>query len=165
MPFKYGIEVETEKVLSRSYYDEDDVIYEKEVHLTPKDFAETHDKGVKMFVKANGEPLTDWMRVQRMVHDLTAVKRNSKAPAVKDFMGTELAVGDYVVTHYRKKEALQVCEVIGFVKQGKARILPVADFEQTHGILRFPHEMVQVPFTVLGEDPTGEWIPTEEEMH
>lgn len=163
MPFKYGIMVETEKVLTHRYYD-DEIIYVQEAHLTPKDFAETHPKGVKMMVKANGEPVTDWMSVSAVTYDLTEVKRKSKAPAVKDFAGNELTVGDYVVTHYRKMDELQVCEVIGFVKQGKARILPVGGFEQRHGILRFPDEMIKLPETVMGDDPNGEWIPTEDEM-
>lgn len=163
MPFKYGIEVETEKVLSRSYYN-DEVIYEKEIHLTPKDFAETHDRGLKMLVSATGKPLTDWFRIKAPVYDLTSLRRSSKAPAVTDYMGTQLAVGDYVSFHYRRMDSLQIGEIIGFVKQGKARIVPVGDYEQSHGVLRFPDEMIHIPATVLGEDPTGEWIPTEEEM-
>lgn len=163
MPFKYGIEVETEKVIHRSYYG-DDVTYETEIHLTPKDFADTHTKGVKRLVSVTGKPLTDWFRISPLVHDLTALKRNSKAPAVTDFMGTQLSVGDYVSFHYRKIDTLQIGEIIGFVKQGKARIIPVGDYEQSHGVLRFPDEMIQIPATVLGDEPTGEWIPTEEEM-
>lgn len=163
MPFKYGIEVKTEKVVQRSYYG-DDVIYETEIHLTPKDFADTHDRGVKRLVSATGKPLTDWFYIKSPVYDLTSLKRNSKAPAVTDLFGTQLAVGDYVSFHYRKMDNLQVGEVIGFVKQGKARIIPVDSYEQSHGVLRFPDEMIQIPAAVLGEDPTGEWIPTEEEM-
>lgn len=162
MPFKYGIKVKTDKVISRDYHGTK--TYETEFHLTPKDFAETHENGMKMLVSVTGAPLTDWFSVKRVAYDLTSIKRNSKATALTDFMGAQLAVGDYVVTHYRKMDDLQVCEVIGFVKQGKARILPVGNFEQSHGILRFPREMVQIPAYVLGEDPTGEWIPTEEEM-
>lgn len=162
MPFKYGIKVQTEKVIHRDYYG--DPTYATEIHLTPKDFADTHDDGMKMLVSVTGKPLTEWFHIKRHVYDLTSIKRSSKAPAVTDYMGNQLAVGDYVVTHYRKMDDLQICEVIGFVKQGKARILPVANFEQSHGILRFPDEMVQVPFNVLGNDPTCEWIPTEEEM-
>lgn len=162
MPFKYAIKVTTDKVISRNYYDEPN--YETEIHLTPKDFAETHKEGIKMFVSATGVPLTDWMPVKRVAYDLTAIKRSSQHPAITDFMGTQLAVGDYVVTHHRKMDDLQICEIIGFVKQGKARLLPVDNFEQSHGILKFPQEIVQVPSTILGADPTGEWIPTEEEM-
>jgi hypothetical protein len=163
MPFKYGIEVETEKVLSRNYYN-DDVTYVTEIHLTPKDFADTHSKGVKMLVSVTGKPLTGWFRINPLVHDLTALKRNSKSPAVGDFIGNELSIGDYVSFHYRKMDDLQIGEIIGFVKQGKARIIPVGNYEQSHGVLRFPDEMIQIPAAVLGEDPTGEWIPTEEEM-
>lgn len=163
MPFKYAIRVTTDKVISRNYYD-DEPTYETEIHLTPKDFAETHKAGLKMLVSATGAPLTGWMSVKRTAYDLTAIKRSSQHPAITDFMGTQLSVGDYVVTHHRKMDDLQICEIIGFVKQGKARLLPVDNFEQSHGILKFPQEIVQVPSTVLGEDPTGEWIPTEDEM-
>lgn len=163
MPFKYGIEVETEQVLHRGYYD-DDVTYATEIHLAPKDFADTHAKGMKRLVSVTGKPLTDWFRISPLVHDLTTLKRNSKAPATTDFMGTKLSVGDYVSFHYRKMDTLQIGEIIGFVKQGKARIIPVGNYEQSHGVLRFPDEMIQIPATVLGYDPTCEWIPTEEEM-
>jgi hypothetical protein len=162
VPFKYAIKVTTEKVGVTDYYG--DPVYTVEYHLAPKDFAETDKRGMKMLVSATGAPLTDWVPIKRPTGDITALKLKSKAPALPDFMGTQLAVGDYVVTYVKRYVDLQVCEVIGFVKQGKVRIMPVDNIEQTHGLLKFPTEIVQIPHSVLGDDPNGEWIPTEEEM-
>lgn len=165
MPYKYAIKVETKEFTGHlDYYGDEIFKTSTEFLLTPKDFAETHDNGMKMFVSATGVSLTGWMRIKRTVYDLNAIKRSSKHAAITDYMGTQLNVGDYVVTHHRKIDELQICEIIGFVKQGKARILPVEDFEQSHGLLKFPREMVKVAASVLGDDPTCEWIPTEEEM-
>lgn len=164
VPYKYAIKVETKEVTGLDYYGDETYKTTTEYPLTPKDFADTHKDGMKMLVSATGFPLTGWVPIKRNAYDLTSIKRSSQFPAITDLVGAQLTVGDYVVTHYRKMDNLQVCEIIGFVKQGKARLLPVGNFEQSHGILRFPREMVQIIPTVLGDDPNGEWIPTEEDM-
>lgn len=167
MPLKYAIAVKTDKMKPRSAYDAYYNIepeYEVEYQLAPKDYVEEHRDGFKKLISVTGEPLSGWMKVKRRSVDVAELKRKSKAPAVKDFFGTTLAVGDYVVTHHKKNVDLLVCEVIGFVKQGKARIMPVEDIEQDYGLLKFPSEIVKIPADVLGEDPLSEWIPSEEEM-
>jgi hypothetical protein len=166
LPFKYAIAVTTDKIKPRNQWSDywGDPEYETEKLSAPKDYAETHEDGYRMLVSVTGEPLTGWLRIKRRAIDHTELKKKSKAPAVTDFMGTELAVDDYVVTYVKRHVDLQVCQVIGFVKQGKARILPLGNFEQEHGILKFPTEIVKIPEHVLGEDPTAEWVPTEEEI-
>lgn len=162
MPFRYAVKEETLLQEKQNYWEYDS--YAVTYHLVPKDYAETHDAGYKQLVTAEGAALTDWVPLKRHKWDLTSIKHASRHPALTDFMGTKLSIGDYVVTHIKKHDNLQVCEVIGFVRQGKIRILPVDDIDQKTGILRFPTEIVQIPSTLLGEDPNGEWIPTEEEL-
>lgn len=167
MPFKYAIGVVSERVKPKQEWEEwSKPAYQLDYHQVPKHLADTHDNGFKMLVSVIGEPISEWVLINRKTYDLNAVKRASKATPLKDMMGSELQVGDYIAAHLKplkKRTGLVVCEVIGFVKQGKIRVLPLIDEFQTHGVLVFPTELVQIPSHLLGADPNEEWIPTLEE--
>lgn len=161
MPYKYALRVK-ERVRETRRYDEDE--FEFKYQLTPKELVEGQDNGYKRLVSVTGHPLSAWTQVTRRPTDLKKVIKASQFPAITDYMGTLLAVGDFVVARHKRMDDLQIGRIIGFVKQGKARILPVGYFEQDHGILKFPTEMVQVPPAILGDDPEAEWILAPEEL-
>lgn len=166
MPYRYSllVKVAVPNTQSKHYYDGEHEKWETKYQLSPKELVEDHEDGYKQLVSVTGVPLSGWTKIKRYPVDLTKIIKTSQAPAIADYMGTQLAVGDFVVAKHRKEDDLQIGRIIGFVKQGKARILPVHDYEQSTGFLKFPSEMVKVPTALLGDDPEAEWELAPEDM-
>ena len=170
MPYKYAIAVQTDRYNPRSAWASSArPEYEKDYQPVTKKSAEAHRDGVKQLVTRDGKPLSAWVPVQRgYTPDHGDNKKTSRVSLpvlprrvqpVHDFMGAALHEGDYVLTSIKGFDELQVCEVIGFVRQGKARVLPLDPATRSYRLLRFPKEMVKISSAVLGPDPNGEWAP------
>lgn len=158
MPFRYSIRFKT-KTEKTDKYGYSDTVENISFMFVRKDQAELHESGHKQFVTKDGVPLTQWIWMPNNCTpvDLTRIKKSSRYDPLPDMFGQPLQVGDLVAMHIRKRDELQIGEVIGFVKQGKVRVMPLENTYQHTGLLFFPNQIVLVPKDALGDDPQGEW--------
>lgn len=127
-----------------------DLVY----HPVAQDIAETDDAGAFSIVNYYGKQVTPWILLnsevaQKLQRSVDSAKNTGKPH--QDFLGEELAIGDYVALSHMETAELNVGKVIAFTDK-KIRVLRYTGYYEL--VLKNPSGLVKIQPNILSDQET-----------
>jgi hypothetical protein len=116
-----------------------------ELHPVSEETAETHKDGRWMLVSHTGQTVTEWNSFFHEYRTSDTTKVGHGKP-LRDAVGTELAVGDFVMTTKGNHPTLHLMEVISFTPK-KIRIRDIRSFGK--GNVKNPEDIIKVDKSIF----------------
>lgn len=122
-------------------------------HSVPKEIAEANEeRGVFRFTNFYGATITGWIPISKEWVDKQINSAKSTAPAHNDFLGEELAVGDYVLV--MERSAWLIARVLAFT-ESRVKVLVYSDADNAsagpRSILKRPAGVAKIQPTILSD--------------